>query len=147
AASRKSAGAPARARRRLRSRVARSKSVAGPGMGALWGGRRARSKHEGDGRDGIARYAGAMWAENDMRASRAVRLMAAARGAYAGLADLALPPHCLACDRRVADEGGLCPACWAGLRLIERPYCERLGVPFAYDAGAGALSPEAIAEP
>jgi ComF family protein len=63
------------------------------------------------------------------------------------LADLALPPQCLACDRHVARLGGLCPVCWGGFRLIERPYCEQLGIPFAYDLGAGALSAEAIADP
>ena len=34
------------------------------------------------------------------------------------------------------------------MRFIERPFCERLGVPFAQDLGAeGLLSPEAIAHP
>jgi ComF family protein len=33
------------------------------------------------------------------------------------------------------------------MRLIERPYCERLGTPFAQDLGPGLLSPEAIAHP
>jgi ComF family protein len=63
------------------------------------------------------------------------------------LVDLALPPQCLACDRHVAAEGGLCALCWGGLRPIERPFCEQLGIPFAYDLGAGALSAEAIADP
>ena len=31
--------------------------------------------------------------------------------------------------------------------FIERPYCEQLGIPFAYDLGPGALSAEAIADP
>ena len=35
---------------------------------------------------------------------------AAARSAAS--LDLALPPHCLACERRVASEGTLCAACW-----------------------------------
>jgi ComF family protein len=61
--------------------------------------------------------------------------------------DLLLPPHCLACARPVASAGSLCPSCWSGMRLIERPYCEQLGIPFAYDLGAGALSAEAIADP
>ena len=43
--------------------------------------------------------------------------------------------------------GTLCPACWSRLKLIERPYCARLGTPFAYDLGPGALSAEAIADP
>lgn len=72
------------------------------------------------------------------------RRAAAAAGA---LADLALPPQCLACDREVGRLGGLCPVCWGGFRMIERPYCEQLGIPFAYDLGAGALSAEAIADP
>lgn len=64
-----------------------------------------------------------------------------------GAIDLALPPRCLACDRHVAAEGGLCMVCWGGFRLIERPYCQRLGIPFAYDLGPDALSAEAIADP
>jgi ComF family protein len=64
-----------------------------------------------------------------------------------GLIDLVLPPQCLACARPVTREGALCAGCWSKLRLIERPYCEQLGTPFAYDLGAGALSAEAIADP
>ena len=64
-----------------------------------------------------------------------------------GMVDIALPPRCLACDRRVADAGTLCAACWNGLKPIERPYCEQLGTPFTYELGEGALSAEAIADP
>ncbi len=64
-----------------------------------------------------------------------------------GIADIALPAHCLACQRFVVRQGGLCPTCWGELRLIDRPYCARLGLPFAYDLGPGALSAEAIADP
>jgi len=60
--------------------------------------------------------------------------------------DLALPPLCPACREPVADRG-LCPACWSKLSFITRPYCERLGIPFAYDPGPGILSMEAIADP
>jgi ComF family protein len=63
------------------------------------------------------------------------------------LVDIALPAHCLACDRRIADAGTLCASCWSGLKLIERPYCEKLGTPFTYELGEGALSAEAIADP
>lgn len=69
------------------------------------------------------------------------------RSVLQALTDLILPPQCLACDRRVAGDGVLCSACWASLRLIERPYCERLGTPFPYDMGEGAESVEAIADP
>jgi hypothetical protein len=44
--------------------------------------------------------------------------------------------------------GSLCAACWAQVRFIERPFCERLGTPFATDLGSeGLLSPEAVANP
>ena len=42
---------------------------------------------------------------------------------------------------------GLCAPCWAKLSLIAPPYCERLGIPFAYDPGPGVLSMQAIADP
>jgi ComF family protein len=63
------------------------------------------------------------------------------------IADVALPPRCLACGRILASHGALCRSCWSKLRLIEAPYCAQLGIPFAYDLGEGALSAEAIADP
>jgi ComF family protein len=69
------------------------------------------------------------------------------RDGAAGFGRLAMPPHCLACGVPVASDGTLCPSCWGRMRLIERPFCERLGIPFTYDLGPGALSAEAIADP
>lgn len=64
------------------------------------------------------------------------------------LLNLAFPPSCLACRKAVARHGAVCASCWSQLTFIERPYCERLGTPFAQDLGVGGLlSPEAIAEP
>ena len=63
------------------------------------------------------------------------------------LFDIALPPQCLSCHTPVGAAGTLCASCWSKLRLIEKPMCERLGIPFTYDLGAGALSAEAIADP
>ena len=63
------------------------------------------------------------------------------------LADLTMPPQCLSCHAWTASAGSLCAACWSKLRLIEKPTCARLGIPFAYDLGEGALSAEAIADP
>lgn len=64
-----------------------------------------------------------------------------------GLArDALLPAQCAACRAPVASEG-LCAPCWAGVSFIARPYCERLGIPFAYDPGPGILSEEALADP
>jgi len=60
--------------------------------------------------------------------------------------DIALPTLCAACRAPVNGEG-LCAACWSQLSFIERPYCERLGIPFVYDPGPGLLSMQAIADP
>ena len=59
---------------------------------------------------------------------------------------MALPPLCPSCRDLVADDG-LCPACWSKLAFIAPPYCQRLGIPFAYDPGPGILSMQAIADP
>lgn len=69
------------------------------------------------------------------------------RAMLAGLADIALPPQCLSCGRPLATHGALCPACWGKLRLIEQPYCVRLGTPFPYDPGEDSVSLEALADP
>ncbi len=71
-----------------------------------------------------------------------------ARRGAAALVDLVFPPACLACRKATETTGALCPACWSAVRFIERPFCDRLGTPFAVDLGAeGLLSPEAIADP
>ncbi len=80
-------------------------------------------------------------------AAPAVRSSARMRALFRRAVDLALPPRCLACDTPTADAHGLCATCWSGLRLIDRPYCARLGIPFSYDPGDGALSMEALADP
>ena len=74
------------------------------------------------------------------------RAGATARGVLRAALDLALPRLCAVCREPVEGEG-LCPACWAKLSFITRPYCERLGIPFVYDSGPGMLSMEAIADP
>jgi ComF family protein len=79
--------------------------------------------------------------------TRSARLKAAARVVLRPLLDVGLPPLCPACREPVRDSGALCPSCWSKLNFITRPYCERLGTPFAYDPGPGILSMEAIANP
>lgn len=87
-------------------------------------------------------------AENDAPApARLAKLASGLRRIGRAALDLALPPQCLACVKPVTQAGGLCVACWRELKLIERPYCERLGTPFAADFGEGLLSPAAIAAP
>lgn len=66
----------------------------------------------------------------------------------ASVVGLIYPPTCVACGAATGQPHALCAVCWSGFRLIERPYCERLGTPFALDLGVGSLiSPAAIAEP
>src|SRR3954467_14679983 len=60
---------------------------------------------------------------------------------------LLYPPTCIACQAATGGAHTLCAACWSGIRFIERPFCERLGVPFPVDLGMPLLSPAAIAEP
>jgi ComF family protein len=78
---------------------------------------------------------------------RWTRFAGTLRGAGRIVLDTVLPPLCPACRKPVADDGGLCPDCWAALSFITPPYCERLGIPFAYDPGPGVLSMQAIANP
>jgi ComF family protein len=63
------------------------------------------------------------------------------------LLDVVFPPTCMTCPQAVDAPRRLCARCWRGMGFIERPYCERLGTPFASDLGLGLLSPEAIADP
>ena len=88
----------------------------------------------------------ALTASEDRR-GRWARFTGALRGVGRVVLDAALPPLCPACRRPVADDGGLCPGCWSQLSFITPPYCERLGIPFAYDPGPGVLSMQAIADP
>jgi ComF family protein len=81
------------------------------------------------------------------RRGRWARFTGALRGAGRVVLDAALPPLCPACRKPVAEDGGLCPGCWSQLSFITPPYCERLGIPFAYDRGPGVLSMQAIADP
>src|SRR5574341_2240473 len=80
------------------------------------------------------------------RAGRFGRVAGALRAAFGLAVDVALPQLCASCREPVGD-AGLCAACWSKLSFIERPYCERLGIPFPFDPGPGVLSMEAIADP
>ena len=77
---------------------------------------------------------------------RLSRLAAPFRAAFGFVLDVTLPRLCPSCREPVSD-AALCPACWSKLSLIAPPYCERLGIPFAYDPGPGILSMQAIAAP
>ena len=81
-----------------------------------------------------------------LRSDFSTRLGTGFRVASGRTLNVALPPLCPAC-RELVGENGLCAACWGKLSFIAPPYCERLGIPFAYDPGPGILSMEAIADP
>jgi ComF family protein len=68
------------------------------------------------------------------------------RAVFGRALDVALPQLCPSCREPVRD-GGLCAPCWSKLTHIAPPYCERLGIPFAYDPGPGVLSMQAITDP
>ena len=85
------------------------------------------------------------WFQTRLR--RAAAMLRTASVAFPKLAlDIALPTLCVSCREPVSGDG-VCAACWAKLSFIERPYCERLGIPFVYDPGPGLLSMQAIADP
>ncbi|MFG1397590.1 ComF family protein [Roseixanthobacter pseudopolyaromaticivorans] len=76
------------------------------------------------------------------------RMLHAAGKAALGLV---LPPTCVCCGTIVHEAEGLCGGCWRRLAFVERPYCERLGIPFAYEQHQGddapRLSLEAVTDP
>jgi ComF family protein len=82
----------------------------------------------------------------EIPAKRFAQLRSVLRAGLALVTDVALPQLCPSC-REPVDGAGLCPACWSKLSFIAPPYCERLGIPFPFDSGAGLLSMEAIADP
>jgi len=61
--------------------------------------------------------------------------------------DLIYPPSCIACSAALANQDGLCPACWRQMPFIERPVCERYGTPLPVEHGGMMLSPLAVADP
>jgi ComF family protein len=75
------------------------------------------------------------------------RVLQGAREAWRLALGLVYPPACIACQAATGEPHTLCASCWSGIRFIERPYCERLGTPFAVDLGMRLLSPAAIADP
>lgn len=66
---------------------------------------------------------------------------------WRGVVDTLVPSQCLYCRLPVAEESSLCVSCWGQLKQIDEPVCDMLGTPFAYDQGAGSLSPAALADP
>src|SRR5258708_2062422 len=70
---------------------------------------------------------------NLLRNAAVDRALPLLRGLAGAAADTVFPPACLNCRQSTGAMGSLCAACWAQVRFIERPFCERLGTPFAMD--------------
>lgn len=71
----------------------------------------------------------------------------ALRRAAGALADLLVPPLCLACHAPLASHDALCPACWGKIDFIRPPLCDRLGLPMPFDVGGTMVSAAAVAAP
>ncbi|MFL5161166.1 MAG: double zinc ribbon domain-containing protein, partial [Microvirga sp.] len=61
------------------------------------------------------------------------RLRSGTREAWRVALGLLYPPTCVTCQAATGEPHALCAACWSSIRFIERPFCERLGLPFAVD--------------
>lgn len=84
---------------------------------------------------------------NQRIGSRLSQIAGALKLPFRLMLDVGLPPLCPSCREPVGDGAGLCAACWSKLSPIERPFCEKLGIPFTYDPGPGIYSMQAIADP
>jgi ComF family protein len=86
-------------------------------------------------------------ARDEGMAYRLSQVAAALRVPFRLMLDVGLPPLCASCREPVGYGAGLCASCWSKLSPIERPFCEKLGIPFTYDPGPGIYSMQAIADP
>ena len=75
------------------------------------------------------------------------RTSSALRRAVGAIADVLVPPLCLACHHRLSTHDALCPSCWGRIDFIRAPLCDRLGLPMPYDTGGRMISAAAAADP
>jgi ComF family protein len=71
----------------------------------------------------------------------------AARSAARHIVDFALPPRCPGCGIVTEDDHRFCLQCWQQLRFLGDPCCDRCGLPFEYESGAGAECGRFMADP
>lgn len=74
-------------------------------------------------------------------------LTRATRTLAANIADLVIPPACLACQTPLVEHNTICATCWAEISFIRQPVCDRLGLPLPFDTGPGSISAAAAANP
>jgi ComF family protein len=78
----------------------------------------------------------------------AIGLQAGMRRIARGLADVLVPPVCLACHARLDQPDALCGPCWQGIAFVRQPLCDRLGIPLPYGVPGDILvSAAAAADP
>lgn len=69
------------------------------------------------------------------------------RSGLKALADVLMPPLCLACHDPLGAHDALCPECWRRIDFIAPPLCDRLGIPLPYSTGEVMISAAAAADP
>jgi ComF family protein len=65
----------------------------------------------------------------------------------AGLADLIIPPTCLACQEPLAQHDTVCASCWTDISFIRAPLCDRLELWMQFDACSTIVSTVEAAHP
>lgn len=63
------------------------------------------------------------------------------------LKDLVYPPSCIGCGGAITEADALCPRCWSLMAFIEKPLCDRYGLPLPVDHGPELLSTLAMSDP
>jgi ComF family protein len=66
---------------------------------------------------------------------------------FGRIANILVPPVCLACRHPVGTQDTLCAACWRDIAFIRPPLCDRLGIPLPFDTGGPMISAAAAADP
>lgn len=69
------------------------------------------------------------------------------RAGARAVADVIVPPVCLACHVPLVEHHALCATCWGQIDFIRAPLCDRLGIPLNFDTGGRMLSAAAAADP
>lgn len=82
-----------------------------------------------------------------VRPAPAIRTGAALRAALGAIADLIVPPCCLACRAPQSSHHVLCGRCWRRVQFIRAPLCDVTGIPLPYDTGERVVSALALANP
>ena len=82
-------------------------------------------------------------------------IASACRYVARSLADIVVPPVCLACQIPLARHHDVCGTCWRDIRFIRSPLCDRLGLPMPFgssegpgeEPGQAMVSAGAVADP